>query len=111
MEGAEVTIVHRGGAIKKATLLGFDDVKRPIVLLRFPLAGTYRANLNHGWLEKPCDDWRIGDNQLEEMRSWANRKEHWVTVVPRSSGRPVAPKKARKVSPKQAGFQGGAWLK
>lgn len=37
--------------------------------------------------------------------------EHWVTVVPRSSGRPVAPKKAAKVSAKQTGFGGGAWLK
>lgn len=107
MEGAEVTIVHRGGGEKRVQLIGFDDPKRPIVLLRFPLAGCYRANLNHGWLEAPAGDWRVADGQLEELRAWAIAQEHWVTVVPRSSGRPPLPKKPPKVSPKQTGFEGG----
>src|SRR5687767_11105347 len=107
MEGAEVVIVRRGGSQKRVTLVGFDDPKRPIVSLRFPLAGLYRANLNHGWLEAPASDWRIADNQLEELRTWANQNEHWVSPVGRSPGRRVAPKTAPKVSPKQTGFEGG----
>lgn len=112
MESAEVSIVHRGGATKIATVVGFDDPKRPIVALRFPMAGSYRANLNHGWLEAPCADWRIVDADLERLRAWANKTEHWVSIVPRSTGRPVAPTKGAKVSPKQLGFEwGGAWVK
>jgi len=107
VEGAEVSIVHRGGTAKRVTVVGFDDAKRPIVALRFPMAGVYRANLNHGWLEAPCADWRVDDDDLEQLRAWANEKEHWVHVVPRSTGRRVGPKKGAKVPKKQIGFEGG----
>lgn len=107
MEGARVIIVHRGGSSRVVRVTGFDDSKRPIVGLHFPMAGVYRANLNHGWLEAPCADWRITDSDLEKLRVWANESEHWVTVMPRSTGRPVEPKRGAKVSPKQAKFMGG----
>jgi hypothetical protein len=107
MEGASVSIVHRGGTTKSVTVVGFDDSKRPLVALRFPMAGVYRANLNHGWLEAPCTDWRVADADLERLRAWANQTERWVHVVPRSSGRPSAPKRPQKTHPKQAKFMGG----
>ena len=111
MEGAEVAIVHRGGTVKRVTVTGFDDAKRPIVGLRFPMAGVYRANLNHGWLEAPCTDWRIEETDLQRLRAWANEKEHWVTVIPRSPGRPVSAKRAPLVSAKQTKFMGGGGSK
>ena len=111
MEGAEVSIVHRGGTTKVVTVVGFDDAKRPIVALRFPMAGLYRANLNHGWLEAPSGDWRIADADLEGLRAWANETEHWISIVPRSSGRPVQPKRPAPVSRKQTTFTGGGGSK
>ena len=111
MEGAEVSIVRRGGTAKVVTVVGFDDAKRPIVALRFPMAGLYRANLNHGWLEAPSGDWRIADADLERLRAWANETEHWVSIVPRSSGRPVQPKRARSCEPQANDLHGGGGSK
>lgn len=105
MEGAEVTIVHRGGSTKKVTLIGFDDPKRPIVLLKFPMSGHYRASLNHGWLEAPCEDWRIAYWQLDALRAWANEQEHWVTVTDRPRGR-LAVTRAAPANPKQGRLGG-----
>jgi hypothetical protein len=104
MEGLEVTIVHRGGTTKRGVLLCFDDPKRPIVVLRFSLAGTYRANLNHGWLDAPAADWRIAPDDLAELRAWAHRTEHWVHPTVRRGPRPAKPKAAPPIHPKQLGF-------
>lgn len=104
MDGREVTIVHRGGTLKRGVLLGFDDPKKPIVILRFPIGCIYRCNLNHGWLAPPAEDWRIHAEDLIELRSWANRCERWVHVVPRRGPLPPKPKEAPPVSKKQLGF-------
>lgn len=109
MIGAEVSVIHRGGTTKSVRVLGWGHAERPIVRLHFTLAGTYNANLNHGWLEAPCDDWRIEPADLEKLRVWANETEHWVHVVPRSSGRPRSAKRAAPVHPKQGSFTGGGW--
>lgn len=108
MEGANVVITHRGGTQKSVIVLGFSHSSRPLVNVRFTMAGCYTVNLNHGWLEKPCDDWRIADPDLEKLRAWANEKQHFVSVVPRSTGRPVEPKKGPRPHPKQQRFEGGS---
>ena len=104
MEGREITIVHRGGSTKRGVVLCFDDPEKPIVVLRFSLAGTYRVNLNHGWLDTPADDWRISTLDLAALRAWAIRTEHWWHVVHRRGPRPKKPKPAAAVHPKQLGF-------
>lgn len=104
MEGRSVRIVHRGGTVKTGVLVKWDEPVRPIVVLRFPIACFYRANLNHGWLAPPAEDWRVHPDDLAELRAWANRCEHWVHVVPRRGPLPPKPKTAPPVSKKQLGF-------
>jgi hypothetical protein len=102
-----IQIVHRGGATRSAVWYDWLSANTPNLrascrLHLGELAGIVTFSLGHGWAAKPCDDWRIADDDLEKLRVWAEEAcGRKIGVVPRSTGRPKGPKRAKITDPRQ----------